>query len=257
MAGRAAGGDRAAGRGQAARRPAHERADPGRGLPLLRAPAARTARHARGARVRPAARAAAAGARPAHAGGRELDPAPGRLLAAADAVARGQRRRAAAEGARARRGVPAGGGVLGGRRRREPAAAVVLVGAGGAHRRRHPAPGRRGTRSVAAALPPRRRAGRGAPGMTDESKRVDSPTVGRRSLEGAPTGHIKETSMSELNGLRIADRKHIGLAEMLKGGLIMDVTNAEQATLTEDAGQSNVMATHLVTTHISITVCAA
>ena len=32
--------------------------------------------------------------------------------------------------------------------------------------------------------------------------------------------------MSELNGLRIADRKHIGLAEMLKGGVIMDVTNA-------------------------------
>ena len=35
--------------------------------------------------------------------------------------------------------------------------------------------------------------------------------------------------MDELNGLRIADRKHIGLAEMLKGGVIMDVTNAEQA----------------------------
>jgi pyridoxal biosynthesis lyase PdxS len=35
----------------------------------------------------------------------------------------------------------------------------------------------------------------------------------------------------ELNGLRIADRKHIALAEMLKGGVIMDVTNAEQAKI--------------------------
>ncbi|MGH7311629.1 MAG: pyridoxal 5'-phosphate synthase lyase subunit PdxS [Candidatus Rokuibacteriota bacterium] len=48
--------------------------------------------------------------------------------------------------------------------------------------------------------------------------------------------------MSELNGLRIADRKHIGLAEMLKGGVIMDVTNAEQAKIAEDAGATSVMA---------------
>ncbi len=48
--------------------------------------------------------------------------------------------------------------------------------------------------------------------------------------------------MSELNGLRIADRKHIGLAEMLKGGVIMDVTNAEQAKIAEDAGAASVMA---------------
>jgi pyridoxal 5'-phosphate synthase pdxS subunit len=48
--------------------------------------------------------------------------------------------------------------------------------------------------------------------------------------------------MSELNGLRIADRKHIGLAEMLKGGVIMDVTDAEQAKVAEDAGAASVMA---------------
>src|SRR5215475_9437587 len=46
----------------------------------------------------------------------------------------------------------------------------------------------------------------------------------------------------DLNGLRIADRKHIGLAEMLKGGVIMDVTNAEQAKIAEDAGATSVMA---------------
>src|SRR5437588_2996677 len=48
--------------------------------------------------------------------------------------------------------------------------------------------------------------------------------------------------MADLNGLRIADRKHIGLAEMLKGGVIMDVTNAEQAKIAQDAGAAAVMA---------------
>ncbi len=33
-----------------------------------------------------------------------------------------------------------------------------------------------------------------------------------------------------------------GLAEMLKGGVIMDVTNAEQAKIAEDAGAVSVMA---------------
>jgi pyridoxal 5'-phosphate synthase pdxS subunit len=48
--------------------------------------------------------------------------------------------------------------------------------------------------------------------------------------------------MTESNELRIADRKHIGLAEMLKGGVIMDVTTAEQAKIAEDAGAVAVMA---------------
>jgi len=48
--------------------------------------------------------------------------------------------------------------------------------------------------------------------------------------------------MSELTGLRIADRKHIGLAEMLKGGVIMDVTTADQAKIAEEAGAAAVMA---------------
>ena len=34
----------------------------------------------------------------------------------------------------------------------------------------------------------------------------------------------------------------VGLAEMLKGGVIMDVTNAEQAKIAEDAGAASVMA---------------
>ena len=48
--------------------------------------------------------------------------------------------------------------------------------------------------------------------------------------------------MQERDGLRIADRKHIGLAEMLKGGVIMDVTNAEQARIAQEAGAAAVMA---------------
>src|SRR5437867_5960087 len=48
--------------------------------------------------------------------------------------------------------------------------------------------------------------------------------------------------MAEFDELRIADKKHIGLAEMLKGGVIMDVTTAEQAKIAEDAGAVAVMA---------------
>jgi pyridoxal 5'-phosphate synthase pdxS subunit len=56
--------------------------------------------------------------------------------------------------------------------------------------------------------------------------------------------------MNELNELRIADRKHIGLAEMLKGGVIMDVTNADQAKIAEDAGAASVMALERVPSDI-------
>src|SRR6476469_799013 len=37
-------------------------------------------------------------------------------------------------------------------------------------------------------------------------------------------------------------RVKAGLAEMLKGGVIMDVVNAEQAKIAEDAGAASVMA---------------
>ena len=37
-------------------------------------------------------------------------------------------------------------------------------------------------------------------------------------------------------------RLKTGLAEMLKGGVIMDVTNADQARIAEDAGACAVMA---------------
>ena len=56
--------------------------------------------------------------------------------------------------------------------------------------------------------------------------------------------------MTELNELRIADRKHIGLAEMLKGGVIMDVTTAAQSKIAEDAGACAVMALERVPSDI-------
>ena len=42
----------------------------------------------------------------------------------------------------------------------------------------------------------------------------------------------------------------IGLAEMLKGGVIMDVVNAEQARIAEDAGAAAVMALERVPAEI-------
>src|ERR1700730_12931185 len=45
-------------------------------------------------------------------------------------------------------------------------------------------------------------------------------------------------------------RVNVGHAEMLKGGVIMDVTNAEQAKIAEDAGASAVMALERVPSDI-------
>ncbi|SVB84235.1 uncharacterized protein METZ01_LOCUS237089, partial [marine metagenome] len=45
-------------------------------------------------------------------------------------------------------------------------------------------------------------------------------------------------------------RLKTGLAEMLKGGVIMDVTNAEQAKIAEDAGATSVMALERVPSDI-------
>jgi pyridoxal 5'-phosphate synthase pdxS subunit len=47
-------------------------------------------------------------------------------------------------------------------------------------------------------------------------------------------------------------RVKVGLAEMLKGGVIMDVTNAEQAKIAEDAGAVAVMALERVPADIRV-----
>jgi pyridoxal biosynthesis lyase PdxS len=48
--------------------------------------------------------------------------------------------------------------------------------------------------------------------------------------------------MSQNNGHSTSLRLKTGLAEMLKGGVIMDVTTAEQAVIAEKAGAVAVMA---------------
>src|ERR687885_1578754 len=75
--------------------------------------------------------------------------------------------------------------------------------------------------------------------------RVSCPYTGARAMSvepiapSAPTtnGHAPET------GTWTAKR---GLAQMLKGGVIMDVVTAEQAKIAEDAGAVAVMALELV-----------
>ena len=56
--------------------------------------------------------------------------------------------------------------------------------------------------------------------------------------------------MSKNNGNPTSLRLKTGLAEMLKGGVIMDVTNAEQATIAESAGAVAVMALERVPAQI-------
>ena len=50
------------------------------------------------------------------------------------------------------------------------------------------------------------------------------------------------TTDKNTNPNNIAFEVKVGLAEMLKGGAIMDVTNADQAKIAEDAGACAVMA---------------
>ena len=56
--------------------------------------------------------------------------------------------------------------------------------------------------------------------------------------------------MSQNNGHSTSLRLKTGLAEMLKGGVIMDVTNAEQAVIAERAGATSVMALERVPAQI-------
>jgi len=56
--------------------------------------------------------------------------------------------------------------------------------------------------------------------------------------------------MSQNNGSSTSLRLKTGLAEMLKGGVIMDVTNAEQATIAEKGGAVAVMALERVPAQI-------
>src|ERR671936_1896204 len=61
---------------------------------------------------------------------------------------------------------------------------------------------------------------------------------------------MKGTSMSQNNGSTTSLRLKTGLAEMLKGGVIMDVTDARQAEIAEKSGAVSVMALERVPAQI-------
>jgi len=68
-------------------------------------------------------------------------------------------------------------------------------------------------------------------------------------MSGAREARLQESPMSESNGSN-GLRLKTGLAEMLKGGVIMDVTDAKQAEIAERAGASAVMALERVPAQI-------
>src|SRR4051794_11838473 len=60
----------------------------------------------------------------------------------------------------------------------------------------------------------------------------------RFGIPSRPFSRARVGSVTEVGTMRIKS----GLAEMLKGGVIMDVVNAEQAKIAEEAGACSVMA---------------
>src|SRR5579864_6965764 len=61
---------------------------------------------------------------------------------------------------------------------------------------------------------------------------------------------VPNMSQNNGNNTNTSLRLKTGLAEMLKGGVIMDVTNAEQAVIAEKAGAVSVMALERVPAQI-------
>jgi pyridoxal 5'-phosphate synthase pdxS subunit len=76
--------------------------------------------------------------------------------------------------------------------------------------------------------------------------RTATPTASRRSSSSSPGARSPAANLAlgKLDGVRdeATFRVKAGLAEMLKGGVIMDVVDAEQACIAEAAGAAAVMA---------------
>src|SRR5260370_37367868 len=72
----------------------------------------------------------------------------------------------------------------------------------------------------------------------------------RRRFRRYPSRSEKSRPMSQNNGHNTSLRLKTGLAEMLKGGVIMDVTTAKQAEIAERAGAVAVMALERVPAQI-------
>lgn len=79
-----------------------------------------------------------------------------------------------------------------------------------------------------------------------------SPQRSDKRSEPRPTAHSKSEGAQSSNGSNDSSglRLKTGLAEMLKGGVIMDVTTAAQAKIAEDAGACAVMALERVPSDI-------
>src|SRR5215470_11085621 len=75
-----------------------------------------------------------------------------------------------------------------------------------------------------------------------QSRRGDRSRPQEHSLPGLSAAIREEGPMSENNGTSTSLRLKVGLAEMLKGGVIMDVMSVEQAEVAEKAGATAVMA---------------
>src|SRR6516162_8225796 len=75
-----------------------------------------------------------------------------------------------------------------------------------------------------------------------QSRRGDRSRPHEHSLPGLSAAIREEGPMSENNGTSTSLRLKVGLAEMLKGGVIMDVMSVEQAEVAEKSGAAAVMA---------------
>ena len=81
-------------------------------------------------------------------------------------------------------------------------------------------------------------------GSTRATRRSTTTASGRSASSKSVQRHRPCTGVATMPGMRDEStfRVKAGLAEMLKGGVIMDVVNAEQAKIAEDAGAAAVMA---------------
>ena len=132
-----------------------------------------------------------------------------------------------------RRGLFTGSDLL----HRRPAIVVPAAVDRPGGRRRHRARRPRALRSRGGALAAGQRAGAagaGGPRMTVKAKCGGSNV---QRTNGSARGARRSAIMTE-----DSYRLKTGLAEMLKGGVILDVTSAEQARIAEDAGAAAVMA---------------
>src|SRR5262249_39579254 len=77
-------------------------------------------------------------------------------------------------------------------------------------------------------------------------ERLEERDMDTKRVNGSGNGHGSANAGNAANEWRVK----VGLAEMLKGGVIMDVTNAEQAKIAEKAGACAVMALERVPSDI-------